>query len=388
MPDLSTSSADDSHHAKKPISLPQILWRGLAASLPAILTIVVVLWAINGLNAYIIHPATWTVKYVLAQTINESIDADKLDHLDPAPPIQFCGSNYLVTREFEDAYQQSLQPLVGTDETDAQLGSAWAMEQQRRIEWVQTRAYSTPPVVYVQMGGKAIPYPVYAKVAQALPPGQVPTSATAVYMEYVAYNNNLTRVPLSAMTALIIIILLYFVGRFVSARIGRWLFSRFEENVLGRVPLVRNVYGSAKRVTDFIFTEKQAVEYRRVAAVEYPRRGIWSLGFITGEGFKEISVEAGEPCVAILMPTSPMPMTGFTITVPKTDILELNITIEEAMQFCISCGVFVPDEHKLDPALVKKLLEQKARGAAGTHQEVGVPHAAEVPGNGSAGESA
>ena len=66
-----------------------------------------------------------------------------------------------------------------------------------------------------------------------------------------------------------------------------------ETRLLGRLPVIRNVYGSAKQVTDFLFSENQ-VEYRRVVAVEYPRRGVWSLGFVTGEGMLEVTTAAGE----------------------------------------------------------------------------------------------
>lgn len=356
---------DDHPHPKPPTSLWQILWRGLAATLPAVLTIVVLLWAVNGLNAYVIVPATWTVKYLLAATVNESVPSKDLVHLNPAPPIEFCGSNYLVTREFEGMYRDFLHRDGDQIATPQNSGAGWTAEQQRRIEWVQSQAPNTPTGVYVQLGSKAVPYPVYATVAQALPPGQVPTSSTAIYMEYVAYNNNLTRVPLSVMTAMVIIIILYFMGRFVSARIGHWIFKRFEKQILGRVPLIRNVYGSAKQVTDFLFTEKKEVEYRRVAAVQYPRQGIWSIGFVTGESFREISIDAGEPCLAVLIPTSPMPMTGFTISVPRSQVLDLNISVEEAMQFCISCGVFIPEEQKLGPEMTRKLLEQKKAASNG-----------------------
>ncbi len=376
MTDVTNDPAAD-QHPKSPTSLAQILWRGLAATLPAILTIVVVLWAVNGLNSYIIHPATWTVKYLLAQVVNESVDSKSLVRLDPAPPIEFCGSNYLVTKEFQSDFQRFLQVDGGAVATRESSGVGWTAEQQRRTEWVQSRASTTPTVVYVQLGGKAVPYNVYSQVAQTLPPGQVPTSATAVYMEFVAYNNNLTRVPLSVMTAMLIVILLYFVGRFVSARVGRWIFHRFEKQILGRVPLIRNVYGSAKQVTEFIFTEKQQVEYRRVAAVQYPRLGVWSIGFVTGEGFKEISMASGEPCVAMLMPTSPMPMTGYTIIVPRSHVLDLSITVEEAMQFCISCGVFIPEEHKLKPEQAQQLIEQQARKKSASSVVDVVPPTAE-----------
>ena len=83
-------------------------------------------------------------------------------------------------------------------------------------------------------------------------------------------------------------------------------------------------------------------EFNRVVAVEYPRKGIWSVGFVTGESMLDIHGAANEPMVSVLMPTSPMPATGFTVSVKKSETVDLNITIDQAIQFVVSCGVVVP----------------------------------------------
>jgi uncharacterized membrane protein len=90
-----------------------------------------------------------------------------------------------------------------------------------------------------------------------------------------------------------------------------------------------------------MFNERE-IEYTRVVAVEYPRKGIWSLAFVTGESMLDIACAANEPVLAVLIPTSPMPFTGFTITVKKSETVDLNITMEQALQFIVSCGVVVP----------------------------------------------
>ena len=76
-----------------------------------------------------------------------------------------------------------------------------------------------------------------------------------------------------------------------------------------RIPIVNKVYGSVKQVTDFAFSERE-IEFNRVVAIQYPREGIWSLGFVTGNSMREISEATGEPMLSVLMPTSPMPMTA------------------------------------------------------------------------------
>ena len=80
-----------------------------------------------------------------------------------------------------------------------------------------------------------------------------------------------------------------------------------------------------------------------MVAVEYPRKGAWSVGFVTGESLLTIRGAAHEAVVSVLMPTSPVPGTGFTITVRKSETIDLDIPIDQALQFVVSCGVVVPD---------------------------------------------
>ena len=101
-------------------------------------------------------------------------------------------------------------------------------------------------------------------------------------------------------------------------------------------------------MTDFLFTERE-MEFNRVVAVQYPSQGIWSIGFVTGESMQSLHDSIGEPVLSVLMPTSPMPATGFTITVPKSRTIDLGITVDQAIQFVVSCGVVVPvNEQVLD----------------------------------------
>ncbi len=134
----------------------------------------------------------------------------------------------------------------------------------------------------------------------------------------------------------------YMLGKFVAAGIGRMLINWLEV-LIQRLPLVSNVYGSVKQVTDFVLSERE-IEFNRVVAVEYPRKGIWSVGFVTGESMADIRAAANEPVLTVLMPTSPMPVTGFTITVMKSEAVDLNITVDQAIQFVVSCGVVVPKQ--------------------------------------------
>jgi uncharacterized membrane protein len=158
-----------------------------------------------------------------------------------------------------------------------------------------------------------------------------------------------------------LIILLYFLGRFVTARIGAWVVQKTETTFLAKLPLISHVYSSVKQVTDFFFSER-TVEYNRVVALEYPRRGLWSIGFVTSDSMLEMTVAAGEPLVSVLMPTSPMPMTGFTVNVPRSEVIDLNITIDQAFQYCLSCGVLIPEQQKVSPELLQKELARRLTG--------------------------
>lgn len=146
-------------------------------------------------------------------------------------------------------------------------------------------------------------------------------------------------VPLVLM---VFVLFLYLLGKFLAVGIGRVFWNMLEQGIF-RLPLVRNVYGSIKQVTDFMLSDRQ-LPYTRVVAVEYPRKGIWSLGFVTGESLPELQQAAGEPTLAIMIPCSPMPLTGVTITALKSEVIELNMSIDQAFQFVISCGVVVPPQ--------------------------------------------
>jgi uncharacterized membrane protein len=124
--------------------------------------------------------------------------------------------------------------------------------------------------------------------------------------------------------------------------VGRFFWLQFER-IINRLPIVRNVYSSVKQVTDFMFSKRE-LEYTRVVAVEYPNKDIWALAFVTGESIPVLRDVMGEPVVTLMVPTSPMPFTGFTVTVKKSQTVELNMTLDQAFQFLVSCGVVVPPQ--------------------------------------------
>jgi uncharacterized membrane protein len=90
------------------------------------------------------------------------------------------------------------------------------------------------------------------------------------------------------------------------------------------------------------------VQYKRVVAVEYPRKGIWSIGLVTSDGVSDVVTAAREPCVSVVLPGSPTPVTGYCVMVPTRETHDLHMSIDQALQFYVSCGVAVPKTQQVE----------------------------------------
>ena len=167
----------------------------------------------------------------------------------------------------------------------------------------------------------------------------------------------------------IAIILIYIVGWLVGSFIGRRLYHRGEE-LINRVPVIRSIYPSIKQVTDFFVGSKESrPQFSAVVAVEYPRKGLWSVGLVTGETMQNIQLRAGQDCLTVFIPSSPTPFTGYVITVPQADTIDLPITIEEAIKFAVSGGVLIPPGQQITGGSPK--LFTTADGAASPEDQAG-----------------
>ncbi|MFQ5463528.1 MAG: DUF502 domain-containing protein, partial [Phycisphaerae bacterium] len=140
---------------------------------------------------------------------------------------------------------------------------------------------------------------------------------------------------------LIAIILVYFTGVFLASFLGRRIW-RAGEHILDRIPLIRGIYPHVKQVTDFLLSERKSIVASGVVAVEYPRRGTWSLGLSTGAALTAVIGSSGEDLITVFVPSSPTPITGYVIQVPRKDVIELDLTIDEALRFTVSGGVIKP----------------------------------------------
>ena len=146
---------------------------------------------------------------------------------------------------------------------------------------------------------------------------------------------------------IVAIVGIYAAGVLLGSYIGRRLYQRGEQ-FIARLPLVRTVYPAVKQVTDFLFGGEEKLQFNRVVAVEYPRRGIWSVGMVTGDTMRSIQDRAGVECLTVFIPSSPTPFTGYVITVPASETIELPINIEDALKFAVSGGVVIPPNQVID----------------------------------------
>ncbi|MEE9294468.1 MAG: DUF502 domain-containing protein [Phycisphaerae bacterium] len=146
----------------------------------------------------------------------------------------------------------------------------------------------------------------------------------------------------------IAILLIYFTGYFLASFIGRWSWQMVERTIR-RTPLISAIYPAIKQVTDFFISDEKKTGFSGVVAVQYPRKGIWSVGLVTGAPIRAISQDDPRELITVFVPSSPTPVTGYTITVARADVLELPLTIDDALRYAISAGVVQPD-HRMSPA--------------------------------------
>ncbi len=136
--------------------------------------------------------------------------------------------------------------------------------------------------------------------------------------------------------------ILLLTGVFAANLFGRKLVD-FWEGLVNRIPLVRSIYVSVKQVTETLLADGNQ-SFRKAVAVEYPRKGILSLGFMTGRALRTVDRQTKQPLVSVFIPTTPNPTSGFIIMVPEEEVHDLDISVEEAFKYIISLGVISSDE--------------------------------------------
>jgi uncharacterized membrane protein len=137
------------------------------------------------------------------------------------------------------------------------------------------------------------------------------------------------------------VIVLIVTGILVANLVGRKLVS-FSEGLLHRIPLVRTVYSASKNFAEVLFTDTSQA-FKKVLLIQYPRKGVYSLCFQTSTDLVEIQARTSEDLICVFVPTTPNPTSGFIIMVPRAEVIELDMDIEQALKMVVSLGVVVPD---------------------------------------------
>jgi len=162
----------------------------------------------------------------------------------------------------------------------------------------------------------------------------------------------------------ILILFLMLIGALTAGFMGR-MWMRFSEQMLARMPVIRNIYSALKQILETVLADQSAA-FREAVMIEYPRRGIWAIGFITGRTKGEVQNLTEEECINIFLPTTPNPTSGFLLFVPKKDLIPLTMSVEEAIKMVISGGIVTPPDRR-------PLEEQKIPlTAAHTYEEMDI----------------
>ncbi|MEO1017519.1 MAG: DUF502 domain-containing protein [Pseudomonadota bacterium] len=139
---------------------------------------------------------------------------------------------------------------------------------------------------------------------------------------------------------LTMVMILIFIGWFAAGLVGRSI-MRGGEHLLDRMPIIRSIYGTLKQIFETVLAQSSG-SFREVVLIEYPREGIWAIGFVTSDTQGEVQDRTERDLVNVFLPTTPNPTSGFLLFVPREDLVHLDITVEEGVKMVISSGIVTP----------------------------------------------
>jgi len=156
--------------------------------------------------------------------------------------------------------------------------------------------------------------------------------------------DNLLGMHIPGLGVLLAAILVLTTGMIVANFLGKRLVVSWE-HFLARIPLVRSLYAAIKQIMEAVLST-DAQSFRKVLLIEYPRKGVWSLAFLTSDNLGEVQAKTSSEVISVFIPTTPNPTSGFIIMVPKDDVIELDMAVEDGLKMIISLGVAVPPWQK------------------------------------------
>ena len=140
---------------------------------------------------------------------------------------------------------------------------------------------------------------------------------------------------------ILVVLTLLVTGAFASNVVGKWWLNQLGKIFAG-IPVFKTIYTSVKRVTDTLFSGSGNA-FRQTLLVQYPRQGVWTLAFQTGEPSGEVEEKLGSGYVSVYVPTTPNPTSGFFLLMAKSEVIELDVGVDEALTYIISMGSVAPD---------------------------------------------
>ena len=150
--------------------------------------------------------------------------------------------------------------------------------------------------------------------------------------------NQLRHIP--GLGVILVAIVIVGTGLFVANMFGQWSLRQWDR-LMTRIPVVRSIYSSVKQVSDTLFSGSGHA-FSKALLVQYPRQGAWTIAFLTGHPGGEVAARLGEGYLSVYVPTTPNPTSGFFLVVPRADVIELAMSVDEALKYVISMGVVAP----------------------------------------------
>ncbi|MEJ6509306.1 MAG: DUF502 domain-containing protein [Octadecabacter sp.] len=171
-------------------------------------------------------------------------------------------------------------------------------------------------------------------------------------MGRVPMDANWIEVNVRGIGVVIFLIFTMLVGWMGKGLIGR-SFLRWGESLVARVPVMRSIYNAVKQIAETVFAQSDT-SFDKACLIEYPRKGIWAIGFISTSTKGEVLTKANTgPMISVFVPTTPNPTSGFLLLFPTKDVIELDMTVEDAAKFVISAGLVYPGEKEMPDSIGK-----------------------------------
>lgn len=167
--------------------------------------------------------------------------------------------------------------------------------------------------------------------------------------------------PVPGFGLIVAVVVITLIGFLTANFVGRTV-VRTGESLLDRMPLVRSIYRGLKQIFETVLSNK-ADMFKKAALIEYPRRGAWSIVFVASEREHEIGSrlrQVQEDTIAVFLPSTPNPTTGFLMYVPRSDVIELSMSVEDAAKLIISAGLVAPEYDEKISALATAALAERA----------------------------